>query len=137
MKEAFISLFMERLRIVDDLKRFPEIRDIQIPAPIFIVGLPRTGSTLLHSCMLPIYTFSLFPYLLLVVLAQDPNLRAPLLWEMEHPSLSRSIPDPRLEKVDQRVSWATAKMPHILSKAKAETNRKQREEKRSELSYAL
>ncbi len=55
MKEAFISLFMERLRIVDDLKRYPEIRDIQIPAPIFIVGLPRTGSTLLHSCMLPIY----------------------------------------------------------------------------------
>eukprot|EP00026_Physarum_polycephalum_P006118 Phypoly_transcript_06159.p1 GENE.Phypoly_transcript_06159~~Phypoly_transcript_06159.p1 ORF type:complete len:571 (+),score=88.59 Phypoly_transcript_06159:92-1804(+) len=96
--DAFTNILMERLRIVDDLQKFPAIRNIPVQTPIFIVGLPRTGSTLLHS-----------------LLAQDPNLRAPLLWEMEHPSLPRSQPDPRLKLLQERIEWATAKMPYMLN----------------------
>lgn len=39
-----------------------------ISAPIFIVGLPRTGTTFLHNLMM-----------------QDPSLRAPLHWELTEP----------------------------------------------------
>lgn len=32
-------------------RRYPEIKAINIDAPVFIVGLNRTGSTLLHRTM--------------------------------------------------------------------------------------
>lgn len=42
-----------------------------IARPVFIVGLPRTGSTFLHN-----------------LLAQDPRFRAPLHWELVEPILA-------------------------------------------------
>ena len=48
---TLVSLLAKRLVLVADRNRFPEIANEQITAPIFIVGLPRTGSTLLHGLM--------------------------------------------------------------------------------------
>jgi hypothetical protein len=61
-----------RLRIVDALKRHPEITSIEIPRPIMIAGLPRSGTT--H---------------LLNMLAADARFRAMPYWESLQP-----VPDP-------------------------------------------
>ena len=64
------GLLSNRLRFEEDLKNFPEILDQQIIAPIVIVGLPRTGSTMTHR-----------------LLASDPNHTAMLWWEGRYPAL--------------------------------------------------
>ncbi|HLS82461.1 MAG TPA: hypothetical protein VK025_13750, partial [Steroidobacter sp.] len=38
-----------RLRVTEDLKRHPEILEDEIVKPLFMVGLPRTGSTIMHD----------------------------------------------------------------------------------------
>jgi hypothetical protein len=57
-----------RLKIVDLVKRHPEIRDEPIERPIFVTGLPRTGTSILQE-----------------LFWQDPRLRTPLFWETIHP----------------------------------------------------
>jgi hypothetical protein len=46
----------------------PEIREQPIAQPIFITGLPRSGTTFLHK-----------------LLAEDPANRVPLVWQLIHP----------------------------------------------------
>jgi hypothetical protein len=58
-----------RLRLVADRKRHPAIAREVIRRPLFITGLPRSGTTFLHA-----------------LLARDPDHRAPLVWEVMHPS---------------------------------------------------
>lgn len=74
-----------RLRIVDLVKRTPEIRAQEIRRPLFIVSPPRTGTTLLYN-----------------LLAQDPHARPLLSWEAYHPLPqspgSRNGRDPRIGK---------------------------------------
>lgn len=74
-----VRLLSSRLRLIEDRRVHPEIAAEQIRAPIFITGLPRTGTTLLHG-----------------LLAQDPAHRAPLHWECVYPS-----PPP------ERATWTT------------------------------
>jgi len=50
------------------LKAHPEIRDVEIRSPVFIVGMPRTGTTLLHN-----------------TLARHPDHFAPPLWQLQSP----------------------------------------------------
>ena len=57
-----------RLRVIDHLKRHPEVFDVDIAAPLVIAGLPRTGTTHLHS-----------------LLAADPALRSLPYWEAQEP----------------------------------------------------
>src|SRR5579859_899715 len=40
-----------RLKFIGDRVRWPEIRNEQIVRPMFILGLPRSGSTFLHNLM--------------------------------------------------------------------------------------
>jgi hypothetical protein len=40
-----------RLRMVDYLKKHPEVNDVEIERPVFIIGFPRTGTTLLQNLM--------------------------------------------------------------------------------------
>ena len=58
-----------RLSVSEDWKRYPEMGKEEIVKPIFVVGLPRTGSTILHD-----------------ILARDPGNRVPLTWECHRPS---------------------------------------------------
>jgi hypothetical protein len=46
-----VSLLVNRLKIQADLTRHPEILDIPLDRPIFITGLPRSGTTFLHRLM--------------------------------------------------------------------------------------
>ncbi len=68
VKGNVISCLAAVLRIQDEVTRHPEILDEEIRKPIFILGAPRTGTTLLHR-----------------LLARDPAHRAPRLWEMAEP----------------------------------------------------
>ncbi|MCB0755965.1 MAG: sulfotransferase [Flavobacteriales bacterium] len=40
-----------RLRMIDHFKKHPEIADVKIEKPVFIVGFPRTGTTLLQNLL--------------------------------------------------------------------------------------
>lgn len=59
---------INRLELTETRKRHPEIDAEVIDKPIFITGLPRTGTSILHE-----------------LLAQDPGHRAPQHWEVRHP----------------------------------------------------
>ncbi|HEY1433362.1 MAG TPA: sulfotransferase [Stellaceae bacterium] len=56
------------LRLVDEEKRAPEILAQPVARPIFISGLPRSGTTFLHS-----------------LLAEDPANSVPRIWQLIHP----------------------------------------------------
>lgn len=58
-----------RLRVTEDWKRHPEIGNQRIVAPLFVVSLPRSGSTILH-----------------LLLVQDPDSRFAATWECNLPS---------------------------------------------------
>ncbi len=59
---------MNRLRIQDHINRHPEVLDIPIERPVFVVGFPRTGTTLLQN-----------------VLSMGHDYRALRLWELATP----------------------------------------------------
>ncbi len=73
-----------RLQITAWRKEHPEIAEQRIEQPIFILGQPRTGTTILYD-----------------LLAQDPDLRAPLTWEVDHPF---PVPQPETYDTDPRIA---------------------------------
>jgi hypothetical protein len=78
-----------RLQLTDWRKRQPEIASARVVAPIFITGLPRTGTSILHE-----------------LLAQDPAHRAPLHWEVRHPCPPAGASDPgddRIARAERQV----------------------------------
>ena len=91
-RRDLVGLLINRLRLQEDRTRHPEIAAERIVAPIFIVGLPRTGSTALHH-----------------LLAQDPETRAPQAWEVMYPSpppvLATYETDPRIERAAKQLRW--------------------------------
>ena len=62
-------LLQSRLAIIEAEKRHPEIHDEEITEPLFIVGMGRTGSSILYEYFM-----------------QDPAHRAPLAWEKKLPA---------------------------------------------------
>jgi Sulfotransferase family len=64
-----LQTLCSRLRMQQDRKLYPGIARQEIREPLFVVGLPRSGTTLLHS-----------------LLAADPEHRCPLMWEVMMPS---------------------------------------------------
>lgn len=78
-----------RLLLQRDRTDFPEIAQQEIRAPLFIVGLPRSGTTLLHS-----------------LLAEDPDHRAPLTWEVMEPSPpTRQDEHGRIRRAQKNLAW--------------------------------
>ena len=93
-----VGLLADRLRLSDDWNRYPAIGAEEIRRPLFIVGLPRTGSTLLHH-----------------LLAQDPRSRVAEAWEVMHPSppptRERYDTDPRIARAARQLRWFDALNP--------------------------
>jgi hypothetical protein len=73
--------------ILDDRARHPEIAEVEIKQPLFILGLPRCGTSLLHALM-----------------GSDPQIRTPLMWEIAAPSpppeAATFDTDPRIAQFD-------------------------------------
>ena len=90
-RERMLGHTVNRLGYVDDRKTDPAIAGQKIVKPVFIIGMPRTGTTILHD-----------------ILAQDPANRAPLTWEVMFAS-----PPPRAETftTDPRIAMAAATFP--------------------------
>src|SRR5262245_15087734 len=67
-RNELLRVLRNRLRLVAARRAYPEIAKVDVHQPIVVVGLPRTGSTILHD-----------------ILARDPASRAPLTWECNEP----------------------------------------------------
>lgn len=86
--EMLIGLLISRLEVEDWYRTHPEINDEQIVAPLFGVGLPRTGSTALAF-----------------MLAQDRNTRSLRSWENDKPC---PPPESATEHTDPRIAVCAA-----------------------------
>ncbi len=64
----FTKILCDRLRVVDAIAKRPAVLDAPVPRPVFVFGIPRTGTTLLSN-----------------LLAADPARRSPLTWELNDP----------------------------------------------------
>lgn len=93
-----LRLLTNRLRIEDTHRRHPEIAATPIRAPIVVVGLPRTGTSILHE-----------------LLAQDPANRVPMSWEVMHPwpppEQATCDTDPRIAAVDKHLAGVDLLIP--------------------------
>jgi hypothetical protein len=99
-RQDLLRLLINRLRLEANRKQHPAIDDVPIKRPIFITGLPRTGTTLLHR-----------------LLALDPCVRVVLTWEAMYPcpplaARSNGI-DPRVRRVERQVRWFHRMLKHI------------------------
>lgn len=99
-----VSFMKNRLLLEDLWKRHPEIDDVVQEPPIIIAGLPRSGTTHLHS-----------------LIGADPKLRALPWWEALEPVLAdREKPgpgpggtDPRIERAAAGIAFRDNAMPHF------------------------
>jgi Sulfotransferase family len=110
-RERAIQLLADNLRrlraILDDRNRYPEITRVQPVRPVFILGLPRCGTSLLHALM-----------------GSDPSVRTPLQWEVAAPSpppeAATFDSDPRAAAFDAYVDkefvgkWADVRKAHPI-----------------------
>ena len=94
LRQRLVDILATRLRVTEWLRRHPEIRDEEIVAPLVIVGLPRTGTTMLHR-----------------TIAADHRMVAPLWYETRFPCPALDW-DPLGE--DQRVINGKAEMQAML-----------------------
>lgn len=97
-----LRLLESRLRMEDVLRRNPEIERAEIRAPLFVLGLPRTGTTILHE-----------------LLACDPANRVPTTWEVMKPwpppERARFDSDPRIAAVDRHLAGVEQLIPGFQS----------------------
>ena len=89
-----------RLRLVDVFKQHPEIAEQPIERPIFVVGPPRTGTTIFHD-----------------LLAMDPGNRVPQTWEacypLPPPESATYRTDPRIAKVQADLDRVDSLIPEF------------------------
>src|ERR1044071_4927054 len=69
LKTDVVETLCARLQMERDREFYPDITRQEIREPLFIVGLPRSGTSVLHR-----------------LLGADPEHRSPLMWEVRAPS---------------------------------------------------
>jgi hypothetical protein len=82
LHQRIVGYLSQRLQVEDWYRRYPEIDDVAITAPLIGLGLPRTGSTALS-----------------MLLAQDPDVRYLRRWESSQPC----PPPSTVQGVDPRI----------------------------------
>jgi hypothetical protein len=92
-RERMLGHTVNRLNYVNDRKTWPEIANEKIVRPVFIVGMPRTGTTILHD-----------------ILAVDPDNKAPMTWEAMFPS---PPPEAASFATDPRIAACAATFPGV------------------------
>lgn len=75
LRGSLVQVLANRLKTTDYLARHPALLERPIERPVFVFGVPRTGTTLLSN-----------------LLAADPARRSPLTWEIDDP-----VPPPTSE----------------------------------------
>jgi hypothetical protein len=100
IRTQLVANLATRLRVIDWARRHPELRDERIARPWVILGLPRTGTTLLSF-----------------LLDLDPLNRSLLAWEAESPvpppELATVAEDPRIAATAKRLADGDRVMPWL------------------------
>jgi hypothetical protein len=97
--EMIVSLLDNLLQLEAERQRNPALAELPVQAPVFIVGLPRTGTTLLHSLM-----------------SEDPGNRAPMTWEVMFPAGYAEDPAAIAavkRRTGRRLDWANRLAPEF------------------------
>jgi len=94
------NLLRQRLLMTEHLRRHPEIRHEVIEKPIFLIGAPRTGTTITHH-----------------LLSQDDRFRYPITWECAelHPPLDPATmrSDPRIKRSERQIRRSLSLAPDL------------------------
>ena len=97
---VLVSTLVNRMRVEDWLKKHPALLEQPIEKPLFVFGLPRTGTTLTIN-----------------LLHADPARRSLLRWEafdsVPPPTPEELHAGPRFEKAQAAVDMALKYVPHI------------------------
>ncbi len=97
-----VRALRSRLQIIKWRNENPAVAAQPVTRPIFIVGQPRTGTTILFD-----------------LLAQDPALRPPLTWEVDNPfPLPRPetyATDPRIAETQASIEMSEQIVPGLLT----------------------
>lgn len=100
--ETLIHALVNRLRHVDFVKKNPAIRDEKVEVAAVVVGLPRTGSTLMHR-----------------MLAASPGMTAARWWEVNNyvpfPGEAPGDPTPRIDAARAQLDWMLEHAPDLMS----------------------
>jgi hypothetical protein len=98
-REYLVSLLDNLLRMETERAASSQIEQQRIVAPVFIIGLPRTGTTHLHN-----------------LISEDPGNRAPLTWEVMYPAAARSATDVARARgqTASRLGWADRLAPEFM-----------------------
>lgn len=91
----FTKALIDRLQVIDAIARRPEVLQAPVERPVFVFGLPRSGTTLLSN-----------------LLAVDPSRRSALKWELDEP-----VPPPTTATLytDARAIAAVEADRHLLA----------------------
>lgn len=99
-RDILLNLLINRLQLQRDFQTNPEILQIPIKKPLFVLGLPRSGTTFLFN-----------------LLSQDPHWRWLHPWESLHPSpppvVETAEKDPRIKRVEQKYAFYKSLVPDI------------------------
>jgi hypothetical protein len=100
-RRRLVELLSNRLRIAEAFRKHPEIRERRISGPVYLTGLPRTGTSALFN-----------------LLGVDPASRPLLFWEGRHPDpletpSSPGDPDPRFVALHAALERGRAKNPEF------------------------
>ena len=97
-----VTSLVNRLRHVDLIKRHPEILDEQVDVAAVVVGLPRTGSTMLHR-----------------MLSSAPGMTGVKWWECQNyapfPGEARGDAEPRRAAAKQYLDYMLEHAPDLMS----------------------
>jgi hypothetical protein len=99
---SIVNYLSNRLRVVDYLKQHPALTERPIEKPMFVFGLPRTGTTLTIN-----------------LLSADPMRRCPLRWEVLNPvppaKAGALSSDPRYHAENEKLAMSVKYMPQIAA----------------------
>jgi len=103
LRQRLIGYLSQRLLLEEWIRRHPEIADEEISAPVVIVGLPRTGTTLLYRML------SVADGLTAPLHYEAASVAPPLDWDF------RVEGDPRIAAADASIAAMNSAAPELLS----------------------
>ncbi|TFH24188.1 MAG: sulfotransferase [Myxococcales bacterium] len=93
-----VMLLENRLGIIDWHKRYPEIGEQPIERPVIVIGMARTGTTILHH-----------------LIGLDPDARVPMTWECDRPCpppcRATFESDPRIAESQKQIDRSESLIP--------------------------
>src|SRR5262245_7733950 len=99
-RELVVSLLENLLLLEAERAAHPEIEHTPVAHPVFIIGLPRTGTTHLHG-----------------LVSRDPENRAPSTWEVMYPA-TRGMDAAGIARIrartQSRLDWANRLAPEFM-----------------------